>query len=71
MFGRRKRTPNDFSEELRAHLAIEEERLRGEGLSEAEAYAAARRNLGNLTSSEERFYESRRSAWRAVSITKS
>lgn len=60
---RRRRSPRDFSDELRAHLALEIDRLRAEGLSEREAYRAARRNLGNLVSSEERFYESSRWMW--------
>src|SRR5437016_3254022 len=63
MFGRRKRTHEDFSEELRAHLTVEADRLRGEGLSEKEAWATAHRNLGNLTSSEEHFYETSRWLW--------
>ena len=63
MFGRRKRNPEDFSDELRAHLAIEIEQLRKEGLSEDEAQFAARRRLGNIVQSEERFYESSRWIW--------
>ena len=39
---------------------METDRLRGEGLSEAEAYAQARREFGNVTRVEERFYESNR-----------
>jgi len=50
----------DFSEEIRAHLEMETDRLRGEGLSEADAYAQARREFGNVTRAEERFYESNR-----------
>ncbi|MDR3717541.1 MAG: ABC transporter permease [Bryobacteraceae bacterium] len=50
----------DFSEEIRAHLEMETDRLRGEGLSEAEAYAQARREFGNVTRVEEHFYESNR-----------
>jgi predicted permease len=50
----------DFSEEIRAHLEMETDRLRGEGLSEAEAYAQAQREFGNVTRAEERFYESNR-----------
>jgi len=50
----------DFSEEIRAHIAMETDRLREEGLSEAEAYAQARREFGNVTLAEERFYESNR-----------
>jgi hypothetical protein len=63
MFGRRKRNPEDFSEELRAHLALEVEQLRKEGLTEDEARRAAHRRLGNVVQSEERFYESSRWIW--------
>jgi predicted permease len=62
MFDRR-RPQSDFSQELQAHLELEMERLRTEGLSEDEAYRAARRNLGNLTNAGERFYESSRWVW--------
>ncbi len=57
------RPQSDFSEELQAHLALEIDRLRAEGLSEEEAYRQARRNLGNLAIAGERFYESRRWLW--------
>ncbi|HEV2500433.1 MAG TPA: ABC transporter permease [Terriglobia bacterium] len=63
MFWRRKRTQADFSEELQAHLALEADRLRGEGMSEEEASAMARRNLGNITQAKEQFYESHRWLW--------
>ena len=63
MFGRRKRNPEDFSEELRAHLALEAQQLKKEGLSAGEAEMAARRRLGNIVQSEERFYESSRWIW--------
>ena len=63
MFGRRKRAQTDFSSELESHIAIEADRLRGEGFTEAEAYARARRAFGNVTRSEERFYESSRTQW--------
>ncbi len=39
MFWRRKRTQGEFSEELQAHLEIEADRLRSEGLSEEDAHA--------------------------------
>ncbi|MGH9401388.1 MAG: ADOP family duplicated permease [Terriglobia bacterium] len=68
MFWRRKRTQSDFSEELQAHLALEADRLRAEGLSDEEARAAARRNLGNLTQAKERFYESHRWLWLDILI---
>src|ERR1700687_174627 len=63
MFRRRHRAQSDFSEELQAHIALEVDRLLAEGLSEEEAYRMARRNLGNLGSAEERFYESGRLLW--------
>jgi predicted permease len=62
MFGRR-RTASDFSRELQAHLELEMDRLRAEGLGEDDAYHAARRNLGNLAAAGERFYESGRWLW--------
>jgi predicted permease len=63
MFGRRKRDPEDFSEELQAHLALEAQQLKKDGLSAGEAETAARRRLGNIVQSEERFYESSRWIW--------
>ncbi len=60
---RRKRKANDFSAEIEAHIQLESERLREQGLSEDEARAAARRAFGNVTRAEERFYESRRWLW--------
>lgn len=55
---RQKRRPSDFGREIEAHLQFETECLREEGLTEAEARAAARRAFGNVTEAEERFYES-------------
>src|SRR5439155_15846459 len=57
---RRKRGEDDFNEEIRAHLAIEADRLRHEGLAGADAEAAAHRAFGNAAMARERFYESRR-----------
>ncbi len=62
MFGRR-RKQEDFSEELQAHLALEEAQLRREGMSAEEAHAAAHRRIGNVVQSEERFYESNGWIW--------
>jgi predicted permease len=59
MSTRRKR--RDFRAEIEAHLQLEADRLRAQGLSDEEALAAARRAFGNRTIVEERFYESRRS----------
>ncbi len=63
MFGRRKRSHSDLAEELRAHLALETDRLREAGMTEEEAQAAARRNVGNKTRIQERFYEAHRWLW--------
>jgi hypothetical protein len=63
MLFRHRRQQSDFSAELQAHLELEKDRLRAEGLSEDEAYHTARKNLGNLAAAEERFYESNRWLW--------
>jgi putative ABC transport system permease protein len=59
----RKRKPGDFAAEIKAHLELETQQLREQGLSEEEARVAARRRFGNLTRAEERFYESGRWLW--------
>ena len=56
----RRRRTEDFAAEIEAHLAHEAERLRAEGLSEADARAAATREFGNVLRAEEVFYESGR-----------
>jgi predicted permease len=62
MFGR-KRKLDDFSAEIEAHLQLEIERLKEQGLSEEVARAAARRTFGNVTRAQERYYESGRWLW--------
>jgi putative ABC transport system permease protein len=57
---RRKRELSDFSDEFKAHLELETERLKEQGMSEAEARTAAYRAFGNVTRAQERFYESGR-----------
>lgn len=57
---RRKRKANDFGAEIEAHIQLEAERLREQGLSEEDARASARRAFGNVTRTQERFYESGR-----------
>ena len=59
----RKRKPSDFAAEIQAHLELEVERLKEQGLSEEEARTAARRAFGNVTQAQERFYESGRWLW--------
>jgi len=53
---RRKRSKEDFAAEIEAHLELEAEELRREGLSEDEAQWKARREFGNVRAAEERFY---------------
>jgi putative ABC transport system permease protein len=59
----RRRPPDDFAEEIEAHLQLEADRLREEGLSAEEARWTARRTFGNVALSRERFYESGRWLW--------
>jgi predicted permease len=59
----RKRKTTDFSAEIEAHIQLEMERLREQGLTEYEARATARRAFGNVTRAEERYYESRHWLW--------
>src|SRR5580700_9363372 len=60
---RQGRKTDDFGAEIEAHLQLETERLREQGLSEEDARAAAHRAFGNLTRTRERFYESSRCLW--------
>jgi hypothetical protein len=53
---RRKRSEEDFAEEIRAHLDLEADDLRQEGLSSDEARWKARRQFGNMRAAEEHFY---------------
>ena len=53
---RRKRSAEDFAEEIKAHLELEADELKGEGLSEDEARWKARREFGNVRAAQERFY---------------
>jgi putative ABC transport system permease protein len=59
----RKRKPSDFKAEVEAHLKLEADRLKEQGLSEEEARMAARRAFGNVTRVEERFYDVGRWLW--------
>ena len=54
------RKSRDFSAEIEAHIALETDRLREQGYSEADARSAARRAFGNVGRTEERFHESTR-----------
>ncbi len=52
----RKRSAEDFAEEIKAHLELEADELKREGLSEDEARWKARREFGNVRAAQERFY---------------
>jgi predicted permease len=58
-----RRPDEDFSDEVRAHLALETERLIEDGMSPEDARAAARKAFGNVARAEERFHESTRWVW--------
>ncbi len=60
---RRKRSANDFAEEIKAHLELEAKALQGEGLSEEEAGRKARLEFGNVGSTQESFYLKDRAVW--------
>ncbi len=59
----RKRSESDFSAELQAHLDLEADRLIAEGFTAAEAYKEALKTFGNVSRSQEHFYESNRFMW--------
>ncbi|HEX4683272.1 MAG TPA: ABC transporter permease [Gemmatimonadaceae bacterium] len=61
MFGRR--SQRDFEDEVHAHLDMEIDRLKAQGMSPVDAERAARRNFGNVGVAEDRFYHGQRFAW--------
>ena len=60
MLGRR--SQRDFEDEIRAHLELETERLRAQGLSAEVAERVARRHFGNVSVAEDHFYHAQRFA---------
>ena len=54
----RKRNDSDFTAEISSHLELEIDRLKNEGMSQAEAEQAAKRSFGNVRHAEEQFHES-------------
>jgi putative ABC transport system permease protein len=59
-----RRSDEDFAAEIHDHIVQETKRLiDDEGLNFVDARAKALRSFGNLTTSRERFYESRRVMW--------
>ena len=53
---KRKRSAEDFAAEIKAHLELEAEELKSEGVSPDEAQWQARRAFGNVRAAQERFY---------------
>jgi macrolide transport system ATP-binding/permease protein len=60
---KRTRSTDDFAEEIKAHLELEADELKREGLSEDEARRKARLEFGNVRAAQERFYLRNRVAW--------
>ena len=60
---KRERSTEDFAEEIKAHLELEADELKCEGLSEDEARRKARLEFGNVRAAQERFYLRNRVAW--------
>jgi len=62
MFWRR-RSSEDFAEEIRSHLDLEADELRRQGFSADEARRRARVEFGSVQSAEERFHLRNRALW--------
>ena len=60
---KRKRSKDDFAEEIKAHLELEADDLKDEGLSEDEARRKARVAFGSVRAAQERFYLRNRVVW--------
>ena len=60
---RRKRSVDDFAEEIKAHLELEADELEHEGVSEEDARRRAKVEFGNAQAARERFYLRSRVEW--------
>jgi macrolide transport system ATP-binding/permease protein len=60
---KRRRSRDDFAEEIKAHLRLEADELKSEGLTEEEAQRRARVEFGNVHAAQERFYLKSRVLW--------
>jgi predicted permease len=60
---RRKRSAEDFAEEIKSHLELEADDLKLEGWSEEEARRQARVEFGNVRAAKEQFYLKGRHVW--------
>ena len=56
---RRRRSADDFAEEIKSHIELQADELQSEGLSEEEACRRARVEFGNAQAAQERFYLSK------------
>ena len=59
----RRRSSDDFAEEIRAHLVLEADAQRAAGVDAEEATYAARRAFGNVTTVRERHHDAQLAAW--------
>src|SRR5215469_15890139 len=53
---RRRRSADDFAEEIKSHFELEADELQSEGLSEEEARRRTRVEFGGAQAAQERFY---------------
>lgn len=60
---RRKRSQQDFHEEIKSHLELERDDLIDEGVDPSNAAYVARRAFGNVTSTQEKHYEAAGMWW--------
>jgi macrolide transport system ATP-binding/permease protein len=60
---RRKRSKEDFAEEIRAHLGLEADELKREGLNNEDAERKARVEFGNVQRAKEQFGARGRALW--------
>lgn len=60
---RRRRSADDFAEEIKSHFELEADELQSEGLSDEEARRRARVEFGNAQTAQERFYLKSRIVW--------
>jgi putative ABC transport system permease protein len=63
MWSWRKRSDEDFAEEIRSNVTLETDRLIADGMSPNDARSAALRTFGNVTRAQERFHELGRVRW--------
>jgi predicted permease len=60
---KRKRTAEDFAEEIRSHIELEADELREEGMNNDEARRRAHVEFGSIRGAQERFYLKSRWQW--------